>query len=409
MAKLTQEEFDALSVEEQDKVPFSDLPIDDFEDESSEPKQDSHEDEDDLGDDEDNGDEDEEDDSDSDTDTDEDSDSDSDNEDEDDEGAEQDHVKRALDVLAKDTPKQDKSDAKDKQSPVTKDAPRKAVAPAIDPILREAYKINGKDVKIEDPKEIRRMVSRGIHLESRIAAMHDNAQVGAAIAKAGVKAEDIGLLIDILAKKPEAIAKVVKDSGLDINSLYDDEEKEYKPSALPLPSDVESKFTLHTTVHGHDENYMFALNEANEWDAESQSIILQNPNVLNILAQHKADGTFDEISEVVTRKRTLEGDTRPVIAVYDEVGRALYAQKQQQQKAAPKTVNTGNAAKPKLPKRTRIVDADLERKRKIVQGARGKTKNKARQDVDALSVSDIQSMSQEDFESIDPNKFFELN
>lgn len=273
-------------------------------------------------------------------------------------------------------------------------------------ILAESYEINGQSIKIDDPADIRRMVSKGLHLEQEFSLLNNDATVGRMFAGANIDVKDIGFVKDLLAGNPAAIAKLVKDKGIDLYDQDDEAIGAYKPSEeYEMPHEAVQKFNNFVAVNSYDSDFQQAVKFAETVDKETQIAIVHNPVILQTLAQHMKDGTFDSVVAELQQSRRLRGDDRPFMVAYDEIGRRQYAEKnpeavakQQQQQSSQQQQPQKQA--PLVPKRTVKKSADVEHRRKVIQGAaKSGKKTSSNKALAGMSVSDVQSLPDADFDT----------
>ena len=121
---------------------------------------------------------------------------------------------QAADTVAKptDEAKPEVKPTEESQQPSAEVSPEKAFFDAV----TSEFNANGKSYKIDNAEDVKKLMQMGLNYHQKMAAMKPNLKIVRALQDAGITSVDqLGHLLDLHAKKPEAIAKLVQDSGLD--------------------------------------------------------------------------------------------------------------------------------------------------------------------------------------------------
>lgn len=271
-------------------------------------------------------------------------------------------------------------------------------------LIGKPFKANGKDLVVKTPEEATQLMQMGANYHEKMAALKPVRRIARMLQDAGISDEEsVAFLVDLHKKSPQAIAKLVKDSKIDLYELNLDEADGYK-AAPQVVSD--EQLTLEDTIQSLREapgfNDMFNT-VATTWDNDSQSLIMKNPGLLGVLQNHKATGEFDQIMAEVQRLkmfnpgsngiatiqlyRDAEVSLREAGAFKPQVSQEQLALAQQQSLATASSLKT--AANPANDRRRAAAPpkaAPAAQKRK-------------------LTAEDIFSLSDEEFAKIDPTKF----
>ena len=112
----------------------------------------------------------------------------------------------------------DETKTEDTQQPSAEVSPEKAFFDAV----TSEFNANGKSYKIDNAEDVKKLMQMGLNYHQKMAAMKPNLKIVRALQDAGITSVDqLGHLLDLHAKKPEAIAKLVQDSGLDTYEFED--------------------------------------------------------------------------------------------------------------------------------------------------------------------------------------------
>ena len=260
----------------------------------------------------------------------------------------------------------------------------------------------GVDYEIKSADEAIALMQKGLAHNDAVKATRPYTNAGRLLEEHGLlgNEEDLAFLIDLHKKDPAAIAKLVKDSGIDIYELDEEKANSYKPSQLNIVPDNVLQLRELVASNKDNEHFTAVYADANSWDNQSQETVLQDPAVLETLARHKKDGVYDKVMERVHYAVNVQGSKQPVMQLYLELGKQMYAN----------GANAGGAAPAQQPqakpaasnKVTRTVDPKVEAKRKTISSVRNSA-NKTNPNK-KMTEEEIFSLSSEEFDKIDPKQ-----
>lgn len=213
------------------------------------------------------------------------------------------------------------------------------------------FKANGKTYKIDDPDDLIALAQQGLNYNQKMAAIKPSLKIVRALQERGIESlEQLGELLDLHDKKPEAIAALVQKSGIDTYQL-EEQAKNYVPS---VPQVNEQLFEFEQTAKSLEGNPHFGtvVNHLQTYDEQTRQEIFTKPHLLSVLTDHVANGYYDQIMSRLEIEQAT-GRTRGMtfLQAYDAIGNQLFGQPQQapvQQpvQQVPQTVPTQVVAKP---------------------------------------------------------------
>ena len=266
--------------------------------------------------------------------------------------------------------------------------------------LLSPFKANGKDIKVDTVEDARSLMQMGANYNKKMAALKPNLKMVKMLDNHGLLDEEkLSYLIDLSKKDPEAVKKLVKDSGLDPLDI-DTENIAYKPNAYNVSDnevaldgildDIRDTSSFNTTIDII----------GNKWDEASKDMIAKDPNIIKVINEHVGSGIFKKVSEVVERERIL-GRLNGLsdIEAYKQVGDAInsnggFGDPVQATPTQPVSTSKSNSVN----KTNNPVDPKLANKRKAAGSTKSKTSKTAPQ-------FDVLSMSDEEFEKMSASKF----
>ncbi len=204
--------------------------------------------------------------------------------------------------------------------------------------ITKPFKANGKDFQVLDPNDAISLMQKGTDYVKKMTEIKPLRRIGKLLEENKLSEDDLAYLIDLKNKKPEAIAKLLKDSEVDLYGFDVEQGKDYAPVA-PVVNEVDD--ALQSTLDDLQANSAsFSQTIAvvgQQWDVSSRETVAQHPQLLRVLDAQVANGTFAKIDSVMQYERALgrlEGMTD--IQAYAEIERRLQA-------AQPQTPSTVQA------------------------------------------------------------------
>jgi len=266
--------------------------------------------------------------------------------------------------------------------------------------LLSPFKANGKDIKVDTVEDARSLMQMGANYNKKMAALKPNLKLVKMLDNHGLLDEGkLSYLIDLSKKDPEAVKKLVKDSGLDPLDI-DTDNIAYRPNTYNVSDnevaldgildDIRDTSTFNTTIDII----------GNKWDEASKDMIAKDPSIIKVINEHVGSGIYKKVSEVVERERIL-GRLSGLsdIEAYKQVGDAInanggFGDPVQATQTQPQSTSKSNSVN----KANNPVDPKLANKRKAAGSTKSKP-SKAKPEFDVLNMSD------EEFEKMSASKF----
>lgn len=255
--------------------------------------------------------------------------------------------------------------------------------------LTAPFKANGRDIQVSSVEDAIALMQMGANYNKKMAALKPNLKLMKLLENNGLLSEEkISYLIDLEKKNPDAINKLVKDSGLDPLDLNTEKAGEYKPTRRTVD---DREMELDTVLEELQDSpaYTQTLDiVSNKWDASSKQVIANSPQLLKVIANHVQSGIYDMIHKEIENER-LFGRLNGLsdIEAYRQVGDAIQARggfshlSTQGQQTTSKPVVV--APKPKMG------DEDKRREKKLAAGGtKAVTSSKPATEFNPLSLSD---------------------
>jgi hypothetical protein len=190
------------------------------------------------------------------------------------------------------------------------------------------FKANGRTIELKTPEEAIRLMQMGAGYGRKIQDLQPHLKVLRMLEKNNLLDESrLSFLIDVSQKNPDAIKKVVKDSGIDPLDINTEGNVNYSPKNHSV-SDREMAFQeALSDIQRHDNGHETLQTINREWDEESKAVLWENPELLGVIQTQRDTGLYDQIVAEIDRQRLLGKipNNAPFLQAYRIAGDHLQA------------------------------------------------------------------------------------
>lgn len=244
------------------------------------------------------------------------------------------------------------------------------------------FKANGVDMAITDPSEIVKFMQMGLNYTKKMQELAEPRRIYKMLQDAKIAdSSTLSYLIDLYQQNPDAIAKLVKESGFDSYSVEDDKVANYQPTdKSPAPAVIVLNDVLEELKSSQFYSKVIDI-AGSQWDLESRTFISQNPEYLRQLENHVSTGAYDQIQTIMNVERA-KGNYKELsdFDLFNGIGDSLY----QSGKLIGHPLQPNNATP--IVKKT---DTEVANKRKQAAATRTTTVNsQTKQPINYLAMSD---------------------
>ena len=189
------------------------------------------------------------------------------------------------------------------------------------------FKANGREIAVKSVDDAVALMQMGANYNKKMAALKPNLKLMKLLENNGLLNESkIGYLIDLEKKNPDAINRLLKDSGIDPLDLNAEKADDYKPNAYTVDDrEMELDTVLDEIQESPSYNRTLDI-VSNKWDGSSKQVIANSPQLLKVIDSHVQSGIYDLISKEIENERTfgrLSGLSD--IEAYRQVGDSIQA------------------------------------------------------------------------------------
>lgn len=254
----------------------------------------------------------------------------------------------------------------------------------------------GKSFKIDNADDVVALMQKGLHYNQKMAAMKPGMKILKALQDQGIESvEDLGFLLDLQAKKPEAIARLIQESGIDAYELNEEKAQGYQPT-VPQVSDELINFEMTAKSLESNPHFATVVSNLGQYDDTTKQEIFKNPHLLNLLTDHVQNGFYDKICSRLEQEQAVgRMQGMSFLQAYDTVGNMLFGQAQAQPVVPQPVVNPTPVATPVASKAKPSNNAAR-------QAAASNGSSAAQVQKYTYTPEDLFNMSDEEFAKIDP-------
>ena len=267
--------------------------------------------------------------------------------------------------------------------------------------LFEPIKSSGREIKMRNVEHIRNYIQMGDDYNKKMHELKPFMKSLRSLKEHNILGDEnsderLNFLIELDQKKPEAIKRLIAESGIDIYELQDEEKfspeksKQYRPeNQMVSEGEYEIEDAL-KSIAG-TESYSKTIEVMTKsFDAQSRDIIADNPSYIESLNHDIANGSYDKVMEEVQYARDMKmiPADMPDIQAYIATVQMLNQQAKQDQGSQPPAPKT---------KQTTRKTSGGSRKKKVGMGSSSSRRSKSKQPQDQNFIG----MSDEEFEKLD--------
>lgn len=255
------------------------------------------------------------------------------------------------------------------------------------------FKANGKEMKVDNVEDARRLMQMGANYAKKMTALKPHLKIVKMLENQGLLDEGkLSYLIDIEKKNPQAIMKLIKDSGIDPLEIDVERPDEYTPKSYTV-GDAEVELEEVMNELRDSSAYQTTMDIlGTKWDDSSKSEVVKKPGLIRFINEHVETGIYQIVADEMDKRRVLgKLDGMSDLEAYVSVGNELHAAGA----FKPKTTPTKSTA--------RVIDTAskeaLLTRKKSAGVTKAKPASKLPDDFNPLALSD------EEFEKLDISKF----
>ncbi len=257
-------------------------------------------------------------------------------------------------------------------------------------LLLAPFKANGGDMQVKSVDEAIKLMQMGANYTQKMKGLSPSLKVVKLLDKHKLNdPSKISFMIDLMKNDPKAIAKLVKDSGINPLDIDVAKDTEYTTSNHSISEkEMELETVLDEIQVSSPDTYsktMLLIND--KWDDASKRALSETPQIIRTINEHMGNGLFDQISSKMENERMfgrLQGLSD--VQAYRQAGELLHTEWQAAEQAKQKIVVAPKIVKPS------VSDKKREAQKKSAGASKTSGKKVKAQEINPLSMSDEEFM-----------------
>ena len=242
-------------------------------------------------------------------------------------------------------------------------------------------KVNGNMVPINSIEELYALASGGGHMTQQLQALSSKKKSFAMMEQHGISDADISMLAEIKSGNKDALATLLKQSGVESMDIPDEVAEGYQPGQF-IPSDQSMNLKAVQDEISMDQEYAVTQNIVNNiMDQESQRQLVKDPLMIKQLHQDVKSGAYERVSGEAMKLKMMDGGLKSDMDYYIQAAQSGGQPPQQMQTPPtqqPAPVRNNTAAK--------------KQSKKSAGSTRAKTPPDARKSAEDMSDDELMAM-----------------
>lgn len=189
--------------------------------------------------------------------------------------------------------------------------------------LLAPFKANGKMIQVNDLAEAKQLMQMGANFTKKMQELQPHRKMLMMLDNNGLLDEGkLSFLIDLEKKNPEAIKKLIKESGINPMDIDVESEPAYQAGNHRVTDEAVAFNTALGDLASNPEGKETLQVINREWDQASKEALWKEPGVMAIIHEQRANGIYAVIQAEMDRLRTLGTIPAevPFIQAYKVVG-----------------------------------------------------------------------------------------
>ena len=241
-------------------------------------------------------------------------------------------------------PDEETEEVGEEEAEETKEEPKKNEQP-----VRRKYRANGKDFEFTDQEifeQFGQVFGQAMNYTQKMQQIKPWRKTIDAIEEAKLTHEDVALAIDVLNGDKNAIAALLKRTGVDALEI-DTENNSYIPKDYGR-NDTELAISEIVDQIKGDQEYAITYDVLErQWDTKSRMAFVENPELIRQLHIDVKSGMFDTISPIANKLKVYDGGRNSDLEYY-KIAAQQYFSNQAQEEARLNARNEEQAVRSKV-------------------------------------------------------------
>lgn len=260
------------------------------------------------------------------------------------------------------TPDEENADAEEK--PKTEEEPKQA---EVRPTQKHKFKANGREYEFTDD-EIReqfpRIFGQAMDYTKKMQALKPWRKTIDAIEGAQLSHDDVNLMIDVLKGDKDAVAAVLKRTGVDALEI-DVEQSRYVPKDYGRDDKALAVKDVIDEISG-DAEYSTTYRILNkEWDDDSFREMTNDPDLIRLLHIDVKSGMYDRVQPIAEKLKVYDRGRRSSLDYYKEAARVYFNEQAQEEARRAEQEKARVLKESELANKARVKDVKDQQQQRV--------------------------------------------
>lgn len=272
------------------------------------------------------------------------------------------------------------------------------------PVQKRKYKANGQDFEFSDEEIFERfgqVFGQSMNYTQKMQQLKPWRKTIDAIEEAELSHDDLNLAIEVLKGDKDAIASILKRTGVDALELSDLENTDYQPRDYGR-NDTELDIKDIVDEISGDKEYAVTYDVLEkQWDKGSREAFVKQPELIRQLHVDVKSGMFDTISPIASKMKVYDGGSKSDLDYYKAAAQQYFndqAQEEAAQKAASDRQASRDADKAERERIQEVKSQEAKRKAKKADSTKRKAAAPTKKSASKKTVTDYLDDSEEAFD-----------
>lgn len=261
-----------------------------------------------------------------------------------------------------DTP--DGESADEDEEPETEEGEAQA---EVQPIQKHKFKANGREYEFSD-EEIReqfpKIFGQAMDYTKKMQALKPWRQSIDALESNGLSHEDVNLMIDVLKGNKDAVAAVLKRTGVDALEL-DVEQSRYVPKDYGRDDKALAVKDVIDEISADAEYQTTYKILSKEWDDSSFREMTSDPELIKLLHIDVKSGMYDKVQPIAEKLKVYDRGRRSNLDYYKEAARVYFNEQAQEEARRAEYEKARVLRESELADKARVRDVRDQQKQRV--------------------------------------------
>ena len=224
----------------------------------------------------------------------------------------------------------DGEDADAEEEPETEEEPKQA---EVQPIQKHKFKANGREYEFTEDEvreQFPKIFGQAMDYTKKMQALKPWRKTIDAIEGAQLSHDDVNLMIDVLKGDKDAVAAVLKRTGVDALEL-DVEQSRYVPKDYGRDDKALAVKDVIEEISGDAEYSTTYKILSKEWDDDSFREMTSDPDLIKLLHIDVKSGMYDKVQPIAEKLKVYDRGRRSNLDYYKEAARVYFNEQAQEE------------------------------------------------------------------------------